>query len=104
MTEIKKANPSSDELYRRGSEVNQNNLITNRTKVFQARGKNCPLSIEGAPKIDYKDAEMLKKYISERGKIIPRRITSISAKMQRKLAKAIKRARIIALLPFIDNS
>ena len=52
-------------------------------------------------KIDYKDADMLRKFITERGKILPRRITGTCAKHQRALAVAIKRARIIALLPFV---
>jgi small subunit ribosomal protein S18 len=52
-------------------------------------------------KIDYKDADMLRKFITERGKILPRRITGTCAKHQRSLAQAIKRARIIALLPFV---
>lgn len=54
-------------------------------------------------KIDYKDADMLRKFITERGKILPRRITGTCAKHQRFLAKAIKRARIIALLPFVAD-
>jgi small subunit ribosomal protein S18 len=52
-------------------------------------------------KIDYKDADMLRKFITERGKILPRRITGTCAKHQRALALAIKRARIIAILPFV---
>ncbi len=52
--------------------------------------------------IDYKDVELLKKFITERGKILPRRITSLTAKQQRDLTVAVKRARQIALLPFIN--
>ncbi|MGB3693282.1 MAG: 30S ribosomal protein S18 [Spirulinaceae cyanobacterium] len=52
--------------------------------------------------IDYKDVELLKKFITERGKILPRRITSLTAKQQRDLTVAVKRARLVALLPFID--
>ncbi|RSL28777.1 30S ribosomal protein S18, partial [Salibacterium salarium] len=52
-------------------------------------------------KIDYKDVELLKKFISERGKILPRRVTGTSAKYQRRLTKAIKRARHVALLPYV---
>ncbi|AEN98500.1 30S ribosomal protein S18 [Fructilactobacillus sanfranciscensis TMW 1.1304] len=51
--------------------------------------------------IDYKDTDLLKRFISERGKILPRRVTGTSAKNQRKLTSAIKRARIMALLPFV---
>ncbi len=74
-----------------------------RSKVFFRRKKSCPFSEEGAPKIDYKDTELLTRYVSERGKILPRRITSVSAKKQRELAVAIKRARVLALLPFTKN-
>ena len=62
--------------------------------------KSCPLSGENAPKIDYKDTKLLKKYLSERGKIIPSRVTSVSSKKQRELAQAVKRARFMALLPY----
>ncbi len=69
-------------------------------QTFFKRKKSCPFSGENALEIDYKDVKLLSRYISEKGKIIPSRITSISAKRQRELAKAIKRARYIALLPF----
>jgi small subunit ribosomal protein S18 len=69
--------------------------------VFFRRVRGCPLSGEGAPVIDYKDTALLFKYVSERGRIVPSRISSISLKKQRKLAKAIKRARQLALMPFI---
>ncbi len=51
--------------------------------------------------VDYKDVDLLKRFISERGKILPRRVTGTSAKNQRKVAKAVKRARIMGLLPFV---
>ena len=70
-------------------------------RPFFRRRKSCPFSGEGAPKIDYKDVRLLQRYISERGKIVPSRITAVSAKKQRELAQAIKRARILGLLPFI---
>lgn len=54
--------------------------------------------------IDYKDDKLLRKFLAENGKIIPRRITGISAKTQRKLTRAIKRARIMALLPFVEEA
>ena len=60
--------------------------------------KKCPLSIKGAPKIDYKNIKLLKKYVSENGKILPSRITNISQKKQRELSLSIKRARNLALL------
>ncbi len=54
-----------------------------------------------APKIDYKDVKLLQRYISERGKIVPSRITAVSAKKQRELAQAIKRSRFLGLLPYV---
>ncbi len=69
--------------------------------VFFRRVRGCPLSGEGAPKINYNDTELLSRFISERGRIIPSRISAICAKKQRELAVAIKRARQLALLPFI---
>ena len=71
------------------------------SRPFFRRRKTCPFSSDNSPKIDYKDVKLLQKYISERGKIVPSRITAVSAKKQRELAKAIKRARNVALLPFI---
>jgi len=69
-------------------------------KPFFRRRKSCPFSGEGAPVIDYKDVKLLQRYISERGKIVPSRITAVSSKKQRELARAIKRARFLALLPY----
>ena len=60
--------------------------------------KKCPLSAKGAPKIDYKNIKLLKKYTSENGKILPSRITSVSLKKQRELSLSIKRARNLALM------
>ena len=70
-------------------------------RAFMRRRKVCPFSGEGAPKIDFKDVKLLQRYISERGKIVPSRITAGSAKKQRELAQAIKRARFLALLPYV---
>ena len=70
-------------------------------RPFHRRRKTCPFSGDNAPKIDYKDSRLLGRYISERGKIVPSRITAVSAKKQRELAKAIKRARHLGLLPYI---
>jgi len=72
-------------------------------RVFFRRRKSCPLSGPNAPRIDYRDTRLLTRFISERGKILPSRITSVSAKKQRELATAIKRAREIALLPYTDK-
>ena len=60
--------------------------------------KACPLSIKGAPEINYKNIKLLKKYISENGKILPSRITNVCQKKQRELSLSIKRARNLALL------
>ena len=72
-------------------------------KPFPRRSRSCPFSGENAPKIDWKDTDLLKKYISERGKILPSRITNVSQKKQRELSRAIKRARFMALLPYVSN-
>lgn len=70
-------------------------------RPFFRRRKTCPFSGSEAPTIDYKDVKLLQRFVSERGKMVPSRITAVSAKKQRELAKAIKRARNLALLPFI---
>lgn len=70
-------------------------------RVFFRRRKSCPLSGTNAPKIDYKDVKLLSRFISERGKMLPSRITSVCAKKQRELSRAIKRARNLALLAFV---
>jgi small subunit ribosomal protein S18 len=70
-------------------------------RPFFSRRKTCPFSGKNAPKIDYKDVRLLQNYISERGKIVPSRITAVSAKKQRELSQAIKRARHLALLPYL---
>lgn len=70
-------------------------------RPFFRRKKTCPFSGANAPKIDYKDTKLLQRFISERGKIVPSRITAVSAKKQRALANAIKRARFMALLPYV---
>ena len=70
-------------------------------RPFFRRRKSCPFSGKDAPQIDYKDVRLLQGFVSERGKIVPSRITAASTKKQRELAKAIKRARHIGLLPYI---
>ena len=69
---------------------------------FYRRRKYCRFTAEGITEIDYKDIEMWKQYISETGKIVPSRITGTKAKYQRQLAKAVKRARYLALIPYTD--
>ncbi|MEE2524762.1 30S ribosomal protein S18 [Hyphobacterium sp. HN65] len=80
------------------SDLNISNIPARRP--FQRRRKVCPFSGENGPKIDYKDPKLLQRYMSEKGKIVPARITAVSAKKQRELARAIKRARQLAILPY----
>ncbi len=70
-------------------------------RPFFRRRKSCPFSGKNAPLIDYKDVRLLQGFMSERGKIVPSRITAVSAKKQRELGQAIKRARQIGLLPYL---
>ena len=84
----------------KGNKKNTNTF--NRLSIFQSQKfkfkKKCPLSGKGAPVIDYKNIKLLKKYLSENGKILPSRITSVSQKKQRQLNISIKRARNLALI------
>ena len=73
-------------------------------RPFFRRKKSCPFTGPRAPKIDWKDVRTLGRYISERGKMIPSRITAVSQKNQRELAKAIKRARYMALMPYVQGN
>lgn len=68
------------------------------------RRKRCPFTAAGMQEIDYKDTDTLSQFITERGKILPRRITGVTAHYQRLLSLAIKRARHVALLPFVAQS
>lgn len=72
-------------------------------KPFFKRKKTCPFSGPNAQAIDWKDVRTLNRYVSERGKMVPSRITAVSNKKQRELAKAIKRARFMALMPYVRN-
>jgi small subunit ribosomal protein S18 len=79
------------------------NLMDNNNKrrgMGMRRKKVCQFCADKDKAIDYKDVETLKKYITERGKILPRRVTGTCAMHQRAVTKAIKRARVVALLPF----
>lgn len=82
----------------RKNEIKIENLPT-RTQ-FSRRRKVCPFSGDNGLTIDYKDPKMLQRYMSEKGKIVPSRISSVTLKKQRELARAIKRARFLALLPY----
>jgi len=75
-------------------------MSTSRRPFFRRR-KSCPFSGANAPKIDYKDVKLLSRYVSERGKIVPSRITAVSQKKQRELATAIKRVRFLGLMPYV---
>ena len=68
--------------------------------LFGTRKKFCPLSHRNSPRIDYKDLRLLTRYISEKGKVLPSRITNVSTKKQQELSKAIKRARFLALMSY----
>ena len=80
--------------------MSEEDLGSSRLSFFRRR-KSCPFSGPNAPKIDYKDTRTLTRYVSERGKIIPSRITAVSGKKQRELARAIKRARFLGLMPYV---
>ena len=71
------------------------------SRAFFRRRKSCPFSGKDAPIIDYKDVRLLQGFMSERGKIVPSRITAVSGKKQRELGQAIKRARQLGLLPYL---
>ena len=71
---------------------------------FENKKKFCPFSQPSSPKIDYKDTKLLSRYITEKGKIVPARITGVSAKKQKELAKAIKRARFLSLISYTNKS
>ena len=71
---------------------------------FENKRKFCPFSQPGSPKIDYKDIKLLSRYITEKGKIVPSRITGVSRKKQKELAKSIKRARYLSLISYTNKS
>ena len=80
-----------------------------RNKVFDNTSsraffnKNCPLSGKDAPLVDYKNINLLRRYMTEKGKILPSRVTQVSTKKQKELSIAIKRARFLALLPYVSR-
>ncbi len=75
----------------------------NSNSPFENRKRFCPFSQPKSPLIDYKDIRLLSRYISEKGKIVPSRITGVSRKKQKELAKAIKRARFLSLLSYTNK-
>lgn len=76
--------------------------IPTTSKPFFKRTRGCPFSGPNAPDIDWKDVKLLRRFISERGKMTPSRITNVSMKKQRELSTAIKRARYMAMLPYVQ--
>ena len=74
-----------------------------KNSPFEDRKKFCPFSVKNPPIIDYKDIRLLSRYISEKGKMTPSRITNISNKKQKELAKAIKRARYLSLMSYTQK-
>lgn len=80
-----------------------NNLKPTPENIFGKKKKSCPFTAAGIHHIDYKDVNTLLQFVTERGKIIPRRITGVSFYHQKMLVKAIKRARHMALLPFVGE-
>ena len=82
---------------RRGSGGYSNKLSLFQKPEIRFK-KSCPLSIKNAPEVDYKNIKLLKRYISESGRILPSRITSVSLKKQKELSRSIKRARLLALI------
>ena len=82
---------------KKNSQRNFSKLNLFQAPKFQFKRK-CPLTGKNAPEIDYKNIKLLKRYISENGKILPSRITSVSQRKQRELSRSIKRARILALI------
>ena len=100
MSEMTERKPSGDRKEGRGG---PGGGAGGARRPFFKRRKSCPFSGKNAPEITYKDPKMLGRYVSERGKIIPSRITAVSQKAQRKLAREIKRARFLALMPYVAN-
>ena len=79
------------------------NKDENSNSPFDARKKFCPFSQKNSPVIDYKDIKLLTRYISEKGKIVPSRITGVSSKKQKLLSQAIKRARFLSLMSYTNK-
>ncbi len=81
--------------------ANKKKIDRNRKREHHRRHRACPFCTNSALEIDYKDFDLLKRYVSERGKIVARRNSGVCAKHQRRLAKEIKRARFLALIPYV---
>ena len=83
---------------------NKERKTQKKKQFFLKKIKTCPLSAKGAPEIDYKNVRLLEKYISEKGKIVPSRISFVSSDNQWKLSKEIKKARSLALISHVGRS
>ena len=98
----KKDSEKKKEAQKISEQINNKEYEIKKLSIFQPNKykfkKSCPLSIKGAPEVDYKNIRLLKKYMSENGKILPSRITNVSQKKQRELSLSIKRARNLALI------
>ena len=86
-----------------GEQTPADQRVVQIKRQFFRRRKSCPFTGENAMKIDYKDIRTLSKFVSERGKMMPSRISAVCAKKQRELALAIKRARYLALMPYVNS-
>ena len=95
--------PSGDSSRGGDSSVGPDGQKTFVRRQFFRRRKTCPFSGPNGMKIDYKDIRVLSKFVSERGKMMPSRISAVSLKKQRELAQAIKRARFLALMPYVNG-
>ncbi len=82
---------------------NRSNTRDDNNSPFENKKKFCPFSQPNSPSIDYKDTRLLSRYISEKGKIIPSRITGVSRKKQKELSRSIKRARFLSLLSYTNK-
>jgi small subunit ribosomal protein S18 len=78
-------------------------FASKRQQQHAMHSRKCPFSEDESLKIDYKDVRVLSRFLSERGKIIPSRVTAVCFKKQRELSRAIKRARFLALIPYVND-
>ena len=85
------------------SSSNRSKKDERKSSPFEDRKKFCPFSQKNSPKIDYKDIKLLSRYVSEKGKITPSRVSNVSSKKQKELSKAIKRSRFLALMSYTQK-
>jgi len=88
---------------KRNNTKNYKSKDDRKNSPFEDRKRFCPFSQKNSPDIDYKDIKMLSRYISEKGKITPSRITNVSSKKQKELSRAIKRARFLGLMSYTQK-